>query len=317
MRLSKYVEAVRNLPDDTVITKELLKSLKEEYEPSGSASTDFHLQGQHDQASHGSWASAGDEPAPDHLGKQIKDLEEMIDTYKDEPGGEAVVNTLTKNLKSLKDKQASGAKPYHGADLYKDPRLVDYEYEQEVKSIKETMDIVASVHEPDPNLQPVRVGQDSSLRGGVLGNYRPPFNSIGVQDINDRFSLVHELGHWQTLNPNFTLDAGKEENIQQHFLSNVNKLGLGDVFYRITQTDAIKRVANRAKSGDPYASYLATAHETYARAYAQYIAVKSGNQELRQQMEKFRFNNDTNDVQWSDTDFQPIFDAFDEYYNQK
>lgn len=256
-----------------------------------------------------------------HLDKQIKDLEDMINMYKDEEGGEKAVEMLSKNLKALKDKKASGAEPYHGADLYIDPKLMDYDRKQEIQSIKETMDIIAKVHEPDPTLQPVRIWKDDSLRGGVLGAYKPAFNQIGVQDINDRFSLVHELGHWQTLNPNFSMDAGTDPS--KHFLENVNKLDLGNVYYHITQSNAIKSIDEKAKNSHPYtdskayAEYLNTPHERYARAYAQYIAIRSNNPELKDQFERFRSNNRVNNVQWTDSDFAPIAKSFDEHFASK
>lgn len=273
-------------------------------------------------------------PTPTHIDKQIKEAKDMIKMIKDQvketgtdeakKAGANILDALNKNLAALQGKKASGVTPYHGADLYVDPRLMDYDREQHIEAIKETLDIVAKVHEPSPTLEPVKIWEDDSLKGGVLGVYKPAFNQIGVQDIHDSFSMVHELGHWQTLNPNFDMEA--RTNPEKHFLDNVNKLGLGNIYYNITQSDAIKKIDTRARAIDvrnpsdsdwnkiAYAQYLNTSPERYARAYAQYIAIRANDPKLKAQMESFRSNNRTDNVQWTDEDFAPIAKAFDEHF---
>lgn len=247
----------------------------------------------------------------DHTDKQIKDLQDLIDNYKDQPGSDNVIKILNRNIKDLQEKKASGAVPYNGVDLYKTP-------EDDAKNIRSTMDIITSVHPIDPTLEPVRIGYDEALRGGVLGAYKPAFNTIGLQNTKDAFSMVHELGHWQTLNPNFNLETSK--NPSDLFLSNVNKLGLGNIFYNITQSQAMRNIGQRAndKNSDEqaYNQYLNSPHEAYARAYAQYIAITAEDLKLRGQFEMFRSNNRTRSLQWSDEDFAPIKKAFDEHFKE-
>lgn len=299
-----------NPEDGSTTDEEILKFIQDNYSDSLLSSALTFANDCHDEAT-GRFCDKPGHPQPSHTDRQIKDLQDMISQYEGKEGSETVVDILKDNLKNLRAKKASGAAPYHGADLYKDPRLVDDAYEQEVKDIRATMDIIASVHEPDPSLQPVRISYDPALKGG-LGVYKPAFNTIGVQDTKDRFSMIHELGHWQTLNPNFDLDKGT--NPTAHFLGNVNKLGLGNVFYRITQSKMFNAISQTAAGGDGYAAYLASPHEAYARAYAQYIATKSNDPRIMQQFKAFRAQGIQQGVQWGDQDFAPIAKAFDEHF---
>jgi|GEM_PF-1252806 len=64
-----------------------------------------------------------------------------------------------------------------------------------------------------------------------------------------------------------------------------------------------------------YVNYLMGSREIYARAYAQYIATKSQNPVLLDQLKVLQSAKFSS--QWSDEDFKPIARAFDELFKQK
>jgi hypothetical protein len=62
-----------------------------------------------------------------------------------------------------------------------------------------------------------------------------------------------------------------------------------------------------------YARYLLTTEETWARAYAQYVAVRSGDATLMKQLNDLREEKTQKyyPSQWEDDDFKPIGEAID------
>ena len=62
-----------------------------------------------------------------------------------------------------------------------------------------------------------------------------------------------------------------------------------------------------------YIQYLLQGEEIWARAYAQYITLKSGDNKLREQLQKIQNDQHPSNAasQWSDNDFEPIADAID------
>jgi SPP1 gp7 family putative phage head morphogenesis protein len=63
--------------------------------------------------------------------------------------------------------------------------------------------------------------------------------------------------------------------------------------------------------------YYLLHHEIWARCYAQYVAVKSGNEKLQSQLDGMRSGLKWNSKrQWQDTDFEPIMNAIDELFTK-
>ena len=66
---------------------------------------------------------------------------------------------------------------------------------------------------------------------------------------------------------------------------------------------------------DPnHINYLLSPHELFARSFAQYIAVSSGDKILKQHLDETREMPGYGVSQWSDDDFGPIKSAFDKYF---
>ncbi|HLP01682.1 MAG TPA: hypothetical protein VK163_06625 [Opitutaceae bacterium] len=63
-------------------------------------------------------------------------------------------------------------------------------------------------------------------------------------------------------------------------------------------------------------AYFLKPHELWARAYAQYIATRSGNAMLAGQLDKVRGGMQPW-RQWSDADFKPIAEAIDAFFREK
>ena len=69
-----------------------------------------------------------------------------------------------------------------------------------------------------------------------------------------------------------------------------------------------------------YASYLLQTHEIWARSYAQYIAVRSGDKLMLEQLKTMQAVKQHASVyyasQWDDDDFEPIAKAIDELFEE-
>ncbi len=63
-----------------------------------------------------------------------------------------------------------------------------------------------------------------------------------------------------------------------------------------------------------YLKYLLTDKEVWARTYSQYIAVRSGNKKLLEQLDVCRKENKRS--QWQDDDFEPIAEAIDSFFEK-
>lgn len=209
---------------------------------------------------------------------------------------------------------------YHGADLNV---LENTQSHWDVDFVKEALDSIAAVHGLPENFPSVLVRQKTEGMGNSLGVYETDTYTINMLDPKDQFTFIHEFGHHITLaspeNPGYRAERGPTIN---EFHRNIQNLGMGNIYHQITSSEAIKRIGERAKpnqwdqpSKDGYASYLFLPHERFARAYAQYVASKSRNRTLVDQFERFRSMGTADDVQWSDEDFAPIAQAFDEYFS--
>jgi hypothetical protein len=58
--------------------------------------------------------------------------------------------------------------------------------------------------------------------------------------------------------------------------------------------------------------HLARDHEIFVRAYSQYITTKSGDRLLMRQLSADKRELSGHDSYWTDEEFQPLFDDFDE-----
>jgi hypothetical protein len=134
------------------------------------------------------------------------------------------------------------------------------------------------------------------------------------------FSMVHEMGHY------FDLHAIGKKGVWD---SQDNSSVVSTVLKVANESDVVKQLSamlkNRAitidgkayplsPSGVKYIKYLLEPHEIWARAYAQYIAKKSGNELLLDGLKDRLDRGATSAVptQWDDANFWDIEKAIDE-----
>lgn len=174
-----------------------------------------------------------------------------------------------------------------------------------------------------PHLHPAAVSFESM---GALGELRFPFPPEVTMAINNSLkragsnalSMLHESGHWLDL---AHLDTPLE------VAGNFRGPDLGPVFDAITKTDrwrGYQRFCSDYLAGDDrissteyekVADYLMMPYETWARAFAQYAATKSGNKLLLDEVYLYAKGEDAE--HWSAQDFRPVTAAIDQLFSSK
>lgn len=164
-------------------------------------------------------------------------------------------------------------------------------------------------------------GEFEVLRGGKI-NIR--VNPLGE---TKHMTLAHEIGHF--LDYSGTEPAGA-------FASAKNP-AFAPLMKALSDTRAVKRLEKMAygagviKISGPsgpilasvdqnYVEYLLSPHEQFARAYAQYIATRSGDQVMLGELAKRRGGRRPGVLwypfQWSDNDFAPVAEAMDALFKE-
>lgn len=123
------------------------------------------------------------------------------------------------------------------------------------------------------------------------------------------FTVVHEQGHvldWRVLGDN------------QGFASHGKSRATAALRNALAKSEAVAKVKELAtskaktKALQAHAEYLARDEEIMARAYSQYIALKSNDALLMRQLRAEQRDAFGDSMYWTDSDFRPIFQAFDE-----
>jgi hypothetical protein len=152
--------------------------------------------------------------------------------------------------------------------------------------------------------------------------------SSGIQSLRIKLSktgnhqaltLLHEIGHFLD-HRGFGLDNvwSSRSKILNGIIVQAakNSKWYKDVWKRFLELNTqISKDVPPFQIGRKYVNYLLSDKELYARSYAQYIAVKSGDKILLDQLRKLQSAKFT--TQWDDKDFQPIMEAFDELFKSK
>ncbi len=173
------------------------------------------------------------------------------------------------------------------------------------KVIEYSTRIIDSVH-GDGQLPGCDANLDNNMNPFGSFNYLTKKLLVKVKTNNHpELTAVHEIGHY------------------------IDYFGLYKEPYKIRMTDSIglpkvKKLIDAIKNSttikygaafysfDPgYQDYYLREREMFARAYAQYIAIKSGDAILLSQLRDSQSNLKTNFLQWSDSDFMPIMKAMD------
>jgi Phage Mu protein F like protein len=147
----------------------------------------------------------------------------------------------------------------------------------------------------------------------AVQRFGPPLDiSVSRHSPHPELTLAHEIGHFihhQAIGVPGQFDYPPAV--------------WGEVMAALRGSSSARQLddALTTRPGDGYTTtkhlqYLLTSHELWARAYAQYIALRSGNQTMRQQIAAMRAdaNFATARRQWSDEEFMPIAEAIDRMF---
>lgn len=184
------------------------------------------------------------------------------------------------------------------------------------EAVNHAIDVINSVH-GDGDLMATPVG-GRAPGGGALGCFTRWSNYAGkvvqteirILKSGDHRGLTatHEIGH---LIDAFGLGTGKNTGAELR-----NTPELKNWWQAITKSKAYQALSGL---DDRHAVYLRNPAELWARSYAQYIARKSGDKILMEELEKSVkcTYNDLYHAQWDTDDFAPITEAIDRLFQAK
>lgn len=161
--------------------------------------------------------------------------------------------------------------------------------------IKEAIRIIDSVHGDGVLPQiPVKGDPSPSAAGSfhAFSNGKVEQIKVRVTGAWPRMTTAHEVGHF--LDHSGMGIPGKWESQTPG--------PLADIVAALQKTSTWQRI--RAEAG-PNTAYYERARETWARAYAQFIAVQSGDAEMLRELDKIR-TSIAPWRQWPDVEFEPI-----------
>ena len=134
--------------------------------------------------------------------------------------------------------------------------------------------------------------------------------SVGVRRKSEggESHLAHEVGHW--------LDHVGIPTPGHHFASESPAPLFADFWTAVRATDSFKKLDDIQNK--KYRTYAKSGREVWARAYSQFIALKSGNPSMRAWLDKIRSGqtNYPKQSQWSDEEFKPVAEAIEGMFKQ-
>lgn len=188
-----------------------------------------------------------------------------------------------------------------------------------------------------------RQDAEKGIRGQYSHTHLGAVGGISVMEgwKDKRLTLAHEIGHWLdhvglknykkkpaevTLSPLFTTDVPADtpgmQQLMQAFrqtraISNLRARSSEqrhNGYMLVTKADGSEA---KLKISQSYLDYALQAKEIFARGYAQYIAVRSGDAEMMAELRREQASDKqeyalTNiQLQWDDDDFEPVAKAMD------
>lgn len=188
------------------------------------------------------------------------------------------------------------------------------------QALKDANKAIDSVHWDGP--LPV-VSLEQSRSASVTGSFNPfsdiPIITISKSGSNTAFTVIHEQGHFIDL---YGLGKGRCDMLR------ANKIGieaekrsryasehdddLKELMDAIMSTPTLQAIQAEAGS---YYRYLESRRECFARAYAQFIALESGNRNLLRMLVKGKIQNHY--TQWTIHEFRAIRKAFRDLFRKK
>lgn len=131
-------------------------------------------------------------------------------------------------------------------------------------------------------------------------------------------TLAHEIGHFLDLSALDAKWSSTRTGTEAQSVINAarNSDWVKNVWTRVSEFNSRSSSDTMPISIDSrYVRYLLETKEIWARAYAQYVATKSGNETLLEQLRKLQTAKFPS--QWSDDDFLPIMAEFDRLFTKK
>jgi hypothetical protein len=130
-------------------------------------------------------------------------------------------------------------------------------------------------------------------------------------------TLLHELGHLLDFRG---IGAGNEfsslrDPLFRKWKRAINRTqAVAELESLLRQAESgIIQSGKRRRLSREYPAYLLKSPELFARSYTQYVALRSGQQSLMDQLDLIRYNH--RDVyrfrQWENADFEPVFEALE------
>ena len=197
------------------------------------------------------------------------------------------------------------------------------------KTANPALDAINEVHGVPDTIKPIPITKINS--GSANGRFRSYTNGesfdIQIKSTGPRgqVTVVHEIGH------HLDLATG----VKGKFDSNVDGTGIYKVVEVAINSDKIQKLERILGKGEivndkgeviplsykakDYINYLLIRQEIWARAYAQYIATKSGKPDLRTGLETI-IKDGTGipgvNMQWDEKDFEKISEAIDLFLKQ-
>jgi SPP1 gp7 family putative phage head morphogenesis protein len=190
---------------------------------------------------------------------------------------------------------------------------------------RRVVDLIARIH-GDGNLPKIPVSQNASRRqyGSYqyyAGSTNPGQIKISQHGNHPEMTLAHEIGHFldnrgvgSPLNMETHIGGLFEEVLKAAAESRAIKSLRGQLEQRYFEVFSSAGETKKYPTNRKYIRYLLQKDETWARAYAQWVALRSGDSTMLEQLRKLRQNEHPAGAasQWADDDFEPIAKAIDD-----
>lgn len=211
-----------------------------------------------------------------------------------------------------------------------------------VAHIDKALSEISKLHKIPEGMPSIPVKTNAGTR--TLGMYKhlafsgtPVEIAVSIKGKHPRMTFAHEFGHF------LDHQLGKE-NMGSGWDSRNGNMGsratpAGPLMKAINDSNAIKEIQEisgsrqtiekeidhptlgkikvKVRPNPKYYGYLLQSHEKFARAYAQYVANKSGDETMKSELANMQTLDKNLAAQWKDDDFAPIAEAFDKYFEAR
>lgn len=195
------------------------------------------------------------------------------------------------------------------------------------EGVDHALEAIAKVHDIPANLKRVPIKVKGYL-GGAEGRYLV-YNPWGANEIHvSKWSeapagaVVHEYGHFLD---HHLLGSGEQG---LHGLGTMKRNpDMKDLMVTLNRSKAVKSLVERHKQNQANndwahtnaSTYLLMQPEIFARAYEQYIGIRSGSKTIQDNVEHMRASwaQHGYQAQWEPKDFEPIAREFDRMFQKR